>query len=198
MAEWSENVTIGKTDLESAEIKVLDTDPDTACVIVNEIVNQALDLIENFKQERIEKLDEQLNQQFDDIELQLAKLETENELDNIRKEFESAKSEILYDTSEVFAKSERIKQIIQSKKEEFEEQTGIQYQQHSGLKKTLMEALNRLNETQKSLVMLKDYEGYSYEEIGQIMNLNESQVKVYLHRARLTLKNYLVSADNVL
>ena len=83
-------------------------------------------------------------------------------------------------------------------KEEFEEQTGIQYQQHSGLKKTLMEALNRLNETQKSLVMLKDYEGYSCEEIGQIMNLNESQVKVYLHRARLTLKNYLVSAENVL
>lgn len=41
LAEWSENVTIGKTDLESAEIKVLDTDPDTACVIVNEIVNQA-------------------------------------------------------------------------------------------------------------------------------------------------------------
>ena len=30
------------------------------------------------------------------------------------------------------------------------------------------------------------------------MNLNESQVKVYLHRARLTLKGYLVSKENVL
>jgi RNA polymerase sigma-70 factor (ECF subfamily) len=60
-----------------------------------------------------------------------------------------------------------------------------------------MEALNRLNETQKSLVMLKDYEGYSYEEIGEIMGLNESQVKVYLHRARLTLRTYLVSPENV-
>lgn len=66
------------------------------------------------------------------------------------------------------------------------------------LRKTLMEAVNRLNETQRSLVMLKDYEGYSYEEIGQIMGLNESQVKVYLHRARLTLRNYLVSPENVL
>ncbi len=46
--------------------------------------------------------------------------------------------------------------------------------------------------------MLKDYEGYSYEEIGQIMSLNESQVKVYLHRARLALKNYLVSKENVM
>jgi uncharacterized protein involved in exopolysaccharide biosynthesis len=41
LAEWSDNVTIGKTDLESAEIKVLDIDPDTAAVIVNEIINQA-------------------------------------------------------------------------------------------------------------------------------------------------------------
>ncbi len=82
-------------------------------------------------------------------------------------------------------------------KDEFSENTGVQYQQHSSLKKNLMEALNRLNETQKSLVMLKDYEGYNYEEIGRIMDLNESQVKVYLHRARLTLKNYLVSPENV-
>ena len=73
----------------------------------------------------------------------------------------------------------------------------MQFQQSGNLKKILMEALNKLNETQRSLVMLKDYEGYSYEEIGSIMSLNESQVKVYLHRARLILKNYLVSKENV-
>lgn len=83
-------------------------------------------------------------------------------------------------------------------KDTFEESGSKTYQLHSNPRKTLMEALNRLNETQKSLVMLKDYEGYSYEEIGQIMNLNASQVKVYLHRARLSLKNYLVKPENVL
>ncbi|MDE3124615.1 MAG: RNA polymerase sigma factor [Bacteroidota bacterium] len=62
----------------------------------------------------------------------------------------------------------------------------------------LMQALQQLNELQKSLVMLKDYEGYSYQEIGEITGLNESQVKVYLHRARITLRNYLVSPENVL
>ena len=82
-------------------------------------------------------------------------------------------------------------------KDEFAEDGRAQHQTNSNLKKALMEALNRLNETQKSLVMLKDYEGYSYEEIGKIMGLNESQVKVYLHRARLTLRNYLVSPENV-
>src|SRR5476651_1839023 len=66
------------------------------------------------------------------------------------------------------------------------------------VKKVLMEALNRLNETQRSLVMLKDYEGYNYSEIGEITGLTESQVKVYLHRARLTLRNYLVSPENVM
>lgn len=82
-------------------------------------------------------------------------------------------------------------------KDEFSENSRTQNPINGNLKKTLMEALNRLNETQKSLVMLKDYEGYSYEEIGEIMGLNESQVKVYLHRARLTLRNYLVSPENV-
>jgi len=82
-------------------------------------------------------------------------------------------------------------------KEDFTDDVRVQYQQSGNLKKILMEALNKLNETQRSLVMLKDYEGYSYEEIGSIMSLNESQVKVYLHRARLILKNYLVSKENV-
>ena len=65
-------------------------------------------------------------------------------------------------------------------------------------KAVLEEALSRLSETQRSLVLLKDYEGYSYEEIGQITGLNPSQVKVYLHRARLQLKEYLVKVENVI
>jgi len=65
-------------------------------------------------------------------------------------------------------------------------------------RKILEQALDRLSDIQKSLVLLKDYEGYSYEEIGQITGLNESQVKVYLHRARIQLKNFLVSTENVL
>ena len=65
-------------------------------------------------------------------------------------------------------------------------------------KRILEEALSKLNEKQRSLVMLKDYEGYSYEEIGQITGLNESQVKVYLHRARLLLREYIVKVENVL
>lgn len=83
-------------------------------------------------------------------------------------------------------------------KEEFNEETKIGFQKNNEANKILMQAVNKLNETQRSLVMLKDYEGYSYEEIGKITGLNESQVKVYLHRARIILKNYLVSKENVI
>ena len=75
---------------------------------------------------------------------------------------------------------------------------GSNYQPAVNVQETLREALNRLNETQRSLVMLKDYEGYNYEEIGKITGLSESQVKVYLHRARIQLKNYLVKPENVI
>ena len=83
-------------------------------------------------------------------------------------------------------------------KEDFNDDTRVQNKQVHNLKKVLEEALDRLSETQRSLVLLKDYEGYSYEEIGKITGLNESQVKVYLHRARLQLKNYLVRLENVI
>jgi RNA polymerase sigma factor (sigma-70 family) len=83
-------------------------------------------------------------------------------------------------------------------KDEFNEETRTTGRPVHNLRKVLEDALGRLSETQRSLVMLKDYEGYSYEEIGRITGLNESQVKVYLHRARVQLKNYLVKLENVI
>jgi RNA polymerase sigma-70 factor (ECF subfamily) len=83
-------------------------------------------------------------------------------------------------------------------RDEFREDSKVGESPAQDLKKVLERALARLNETQRSLVLLKDYEGYTYEEIGQITGLNESQVKVYLHRARIQLKNYLVSLENLI
>lgn len=59
------------------------------------------------------------------------------------------------------------------------------------LPETLNWALNQLPEIQKTVILLRDYEGYNYEEIGEITNLNESQVKVYIFRARKTLQSIL-------
>lgn len=69
---------------------------------------------------------------------------------------------------------------------------------YNDLKEVLDEALGRLPEVQRAVLMLRDYEGYSYEEIGEIMTLNESQVKVYIFRARMAMKQYIGKLENVM
>jgi len=82
--------------------------------------------------------------------------------------------------------------------EEHEEQIQGSSYQYSGAKEAIEIGLKRLPEIQQQVVMLRDYEGYSYEEIGEITGLNESQVKVYIFRARTALKNFLVSTENAI
>ena len=69
---------------------------------------------------------------------------------------------------------------------------------YSDLKEVLNEAVNKLPDIQRMVVMMRDYEGYSYKEIGAITNLTESQVKVYIFRARIFLKNYIGDIEKVL
>ncbi len=78
-----------------------------------------------------------------------------------------------------------------------EVKSNVNISPNAELKQILLKAINELNPTQKSLVLLKDYEGYSYQEIGEIMDLSESQVKVYLHRARLILKDKLIHLEKM-
>lgn len=52
-------------------------------------------------------------------------------------------------------------------------------------------AVNILPPIQKSIILLRDLEGYTYEEIGDMLSLSSSQVKVYLFRARNKIKKQL-------
>ena len=69
---------------------------------------------------------------------------------------------------------------------------------YSDLSEVLNRAVDTLPETQKHVVLLRDYEGYSYREIGEITNLSEAQVKVYIFRARKALRHYIGSMDKVI
>jgi RNA polymerase sigma-70 factor (ECF subfamily) len=51
--------------------------------------------------------------------------------------------------------------------------------------------LDRLPPLQKSILLLRDLEGYNYKEIGEMLELSDSQVKVYLFRARKAMKEQL-------
>jgi RNA polymerase sigma factor (sigma-70 family) len=59
----------------------------------------------------------------------------------------------------------------------------------------LHQAIDTLPEIQKSVVLLRDYEGYSYEEIAEICKISDSQVKVYIFRARKSLKAILKDSE---
>lgn len=75
---------------------------------------------------------------------------------------------------------------------------GAAYNSYSDLKEVIDEALLQLPEIQRTVVLLRDYEGYSYQEIGEITQLSEAQVKVYIFRARMALKQYISCLDKVL
>lgn len=72
------------------------------------------------------------------------------------------------------------------------------HQETSDLKEVLNKALSTLPSIQKSAILLRDYEGYNYEEIGEILELNTSQVKVYIYRGRKQLQNYIGKLESVI
>jgi len=70
--------------------------------------------------------------------------------------------------------------------------------QYSDLNEILHAALERLPEQYRSVVLLRDYEGYSYKEIGDITGLTEAQVKINIYRGRMALKNYIGKIETVI
>ncbi len=68
---------------------------------------------------------------------------------------------------------------------------------YSDLQEVLHKAIDKLPEDQRSVLLLRDYEGYTYDEIAQITGLSESQVKVYIYRARKFLKEFVVKMEYV-
>ena len=78
------------------------------------------------------------------------------------------------------------------------EKEAIEDSQYNDLNEILHKALDLLPENQKTSVMLRDYEGYSYKEIGDITGLTEAQVKINIYRGRVALKNFIGKIETVL
>jgi RNA polymerase sigma-70 factor (ECF subfamily) len=86
--------------------------------------------------------------------------------------------------------SYRRQRMISVANNELPEQ-GIQYNAPFESQQVIDHTVSILPPLQKSIILLRDIEGYTYEEIGEILNLSPSQVKVYLFRARSKVKNQL-------
>ena len=69
---------------------------------------------------------------------------------------------------------------------------------YSDLNEILHSALERLPDQQRTSLLLRDYEGYSYREIGEITGQTEAQVKINIYRGRLALKSYIGKIETVI
>jgi RNA polymerase sigma-70 factor (ECF subfamily) len=94
---------------------------------------------------------------------------------------------------DIIRKEKRIESL-----ELIHEKEMIYESQYTDLNEILHKAMDHLPEHQKTSVMLRDYEGYSYKEIGEITGLNEAQVKINIYRGRVALKNFIGKIETVL
>ncbi len=69
--------------------------------------------------------------------------------------------------------------------------TAVCHSRDYEMKEVIEKSLALLPPVQKSIILLRDLEGYNYKEIGEILDLSEAQVKVYLFRARNKVKKQL-------
>lgn len=90
------------------------------------------------------------------------------------------------------------KEKRQSYMEDYQIPEDMHDEQYSDLAEILNIAVKQLPGIQRSVILLRDYEGYSYKEIGDITSLSEAQVKVYIYRARVFLKNYIGKMETVI
>ena len=82
--------------------------------------------------------------------------------------------------------------------EEYHEADLLSDSQYSDLNEILHAAIDKLPEQQKTSVLLRDYEGYSYKEIADITGQTEAQVKINIYRGRIALKNYIGKIETVI
>ena len=66
-----------------------------------------------------------------------------------------------------------------------------QRMEHDERRLWMQRLLSELPEKQRTILQLRDVEERTYQEIGEIMQIGESDVKVTLHRARQALKRII-------
>ncbi|MCR5851466.1 MAG: RNA polymerase sigma factor [Bacteroidaceae bacterium] len=71
-------------------------------------------------------------------------------------------------------------------------QQSLEAREQLSLVRRLMDGLP---EVQRAIMLMRDIEGQTYQEIAQVLDISETQVKVYLHRARTKVKKGLEIKD---
>ena len=75
-----------------------------------------------------------------------------------------------------------------------DEQSG-NFSESSDLRQGLSEAMDKLDPNEKIIIVLKDVQGYSYEEIGEILSCPVGTVRSRLSRSRKKLAEICISME---
>jgi RNA polymerase sigma factor (sigma-70 family) len=67
--------------------------------------------------------------------------------------------------------------------------------EQSEIKSDIGKLIDSLSGKQKQVIRLRDIEGYTYQEIGEIIGIDQNLVKVTLFRARENLRKKLLKTD---
>jgi RNA polymerase sigma factor (sigma-70 family) len=71
------------------------------------------------------------------------------------------------------------------------ESTAINELESSEETRWIKKELKKLPEIQRDIFYLRHFEEQTYQEIGEQLNIDQNRVKVYLHRARVYMKEQL-------
>lgn len=71
------------------------------------------------------------------------------------------------------------------------EKSPIEYAESRETAREISDAIDSLKEEQKTMIILRDIEGFTYNEIAKMLKISEGTVKSRINRARLALSNIL-------
>jgi RNA polymerase sigma factor (sigma-70 family) len=99
---------------------------------------------------------------------------------------------------------DRIRSLTRKQTQPIDEVFNVRQESLSPHESTeIMESMNRIDqfiaalpEKQRQVIHLRDVEGYSYNEICEILELDMNQVKVNLFRARTTVREKLIKINS--
>jgi RNA polymerase sigma-70 factor (ECF subfamily) len=72
-------------------------------------------------------------------------------------------------------------------------ETNVEFKDSASIIKRMM---NDLPEKQRTIIQLRDVENYEYHEIGKIMDMEPTAIRVALSRARKTLRENFIKKQN--